>query len=73
VIGVVLLAAAGAGAWLWARGHRDPRQWPGELSAEWARLRGDVTAAAEAGRRAAARRESQIDQDLEEAARRAKG
>jgi len=67
MIRVVLAAAAGAGVWLWARGHRNPREWPGELAAEVARLRADIVAAADVGARAAARREAEIDRDLEEA------
>ena len=67
MIRAALLVAAGAGAWMWIRGHRNPREWPGEAAAEFARLRDDLRAAVDVGKRAAARREEEIDRDLEEA------
>ena len=70
---VVVAAGAGLSAWLWSRGHRNPREWPGDLAGEWAELRGDLRAANEVGMRAAARREEEIDRELGEAGRRPPG
>jgi hypothetical protein len=69
VIGIAAVAAAGVGVFLWARGHRDPRQWPAELAAEWAQVRADVTEALEVAGRAAKRREAEIDEELRDAGR----
>lgn len=73
MIRAALVAASGVGIWMWYRGHRDPREWPGELSAEWARLRVDLKEAADVGGRAAARREEEIDRELDAAAGRPAG
>jgi hypothetical protein len=64
VIKVVALAGAGVAVWLIAQGHRDPREWPGQLAEEWARLRSAAKEAIAAGKRAAARREAEIDREL---------
>jgi hypothetical protein len=64
VIRALALGAVGVGVWLWARGYRDVRRWPADLSVEAARVREAALEALEAGRRAAARREAEIDREL---------
>ncbi|MEW6581153.1 MAG: hypothetical protein AB1416_00120 [Actinomycetota bacterium] len=63
------IAAAGAAAWLVARGHRDPRRWPQALASEGALLRRQLGEAVAAGKRAAARREQEIEREMAEATR----
>ena len=65
MIGALAVVAVGVGAWLWSRGHRNPREWPADLSVEATQVREAAKEAVEAGRRAAARREAEIDRELE--------
>lgn len=60
LLGVLALLAA----WLWSRGARDPREWPTRLPQEIASLWDDVDEALGSGRRAAARREREFDEEL---------
>jgi hypothetical protein len=60
------MAAAGAAAWLVSRGHRDPRHWPQAAKEEVAILRRNLDEALAAGRRAAARREEEIEREIAE-------
>jgi hypothetical protein len=63
----VALGLAGAAAWLIARGHKDPRQWPKAFAEEAEHLRRAVSEASTAGRRAAAEKEREIEKDLADA------
>jgi hypothetical protein len=64
---VLVVLGAAATAWMIVRGHRDPRRWPAEAMEEWARVRGAAAEAIAAGKRAAARRETELDVELERA------
>lgn len=53
ILGVLALVVA----WLWARGARDPRDWPQRLPIEIQALREDLGDAVAAGKRAGAAEE----------------
>jgi hypothetical protein len=62
-----VIAAAGAGVWLLRNAPTDPRQWPGAARAEAGRLRGQAKEAFEAGKRASARRQDEVQREIDEA------
>jgi hypothetical protein len=67
---LVLLGLAGAGAFLIARAGRDPRGWPDAAREELERLKAHLREAIEAGKRAAARREAEVQREIDEAVER---
>jgi hypothetical protein len=64
---VVLIAVAGAAGWAYSRGWLDPGCVRALVEHERARIPDQVKDAVAAGRRAAARREAQLDRELAEA------
>lgn len=60
------VALLGFAAYIYSKGPRDPREWAAFLGEQVAILRGQLTEALEAGRRASARRQAQIDRELAE-------
>jgi hypothetical protein len=58
---ILILAALGVGAYYWLG---DPRGWPQALAEQRERLPAQLREAVEAGRRAAARREAEVERDL---------
>jgi hypothetical protein len=64
---VIVFAAAGAAVWLAVKVSPDPRKWPAYLTEEWARVRRQGQEALAAGKRAATRREEELDRELEAA------
>jgi hypothetical protein len=58
---ILILAALGVGAYYWLG---DPRGWPQALAEQRERLPEQLREAVEAGKRAAARREEQVRQEL---------
>ena len=62
------LAVGAAAAYLVARGHTDPTTWPEAAKGEVDLLKKNLNEALAAGRRAAARREDEIDREITEAA-----
>lgn len=61
-----MLAALGAAAyWVVTRCPPDPRTWPEQAQADIARLRGHVSEAVAAGKRAAAARDKELLEELE--------
>ncbi|MDX6556048.1 MAG: hypothetical protein QOD86_2243 [Miltoncostaeaceae bacterium] len=58
---ILILAALGVGAYLWLG---DPRGWPQALAEQRERLPEQIREAVEAGKRAAARREEQVQAEL---------
>jgi hypothetical protein len=73
VVGGILAAGGALAAWLWAQGHRDPKQWPQDIAAEFSQLLDDAKASLSAGRRAATRKGEEIDREIEEARTSASG
>ncbi|HWH14214.1 MAG TPA: hypothetical protein VNT51_05670 [Miltoncostaeaceae bacterium] len=61
------LAVLGVAAYIYSKGPRDPREWVAFLGEQAAVLREQITEAVEAGRRASARRQEQIDRELAQA------
>lgn len=66
---LALLAVAGVGIWALRRAPTDPRRWPSAAKDEAARLKAQGKEALEAGKRAAARRQEQVQREIDEAAR----
>lgn len=61
---LAILAAVGVGVLLWAKAPVDPREWPGALSAELAKLKTHGREALAAGKRAQAAREAEFDREM---------
>jgi hypothetical protein len=63
------LALLGGAAYAYSKGPRDPRQWAGFLAEEAARTKQHAVEAADAGKRASARKRAQIDREIADAYR----
>jgi len=61
------VAVVGVVAYIYTKGPRDPREWVAFLGEQVAVLRDQLEEAVQAGRRASARRQEQIDRELAEA------
>ena len=64
-----MIVIALAGLLMVRKGGTDPRAWPDVLKAELARMGEHAKAAAEAGKRAASRREAELEREIEDAMR----
>ena len=67
---LLVLGLVGAGAFLVARARRGPREWPEAGREELERLKSRLREAIEAGKRAAARREAEVQREIDEAVER---
>ena len=66
---LLALAAGAAAVWALTRAPRDPRRWPEAARGELERLKEQGKEAFEAGKRAAARRQDEVQREIDEASR----
>lgn len=64
---LLVVVTALAGLLMVRKGGTDPRAWPDVLKAECARMGRHAKAAAEAGKKAAARREAELESEIQAA------
>lgn len=64
---LMVIGAAAASVWLLRSAPKDPRDWPDAAKSEAMRIKGHASEAIEAGKRAAIRRQEEVQREIDAA------